>query len=236
MRAATKAAAAVAAALVLASSPALAEPADVEVAYRMSWNGIDIATVIDRVSFADGRYRIESVATSEGLAKSLGLPAVNRTSEGSYSEEGGLVPERYEQDRDGKRRIALIDRASGTVTLDNEGEVSEVALTGDMVHDNLTLSYDFYVRARLVAEGSFLLTDGRRIRDIQIRQADQPETVSTGLGELEARRVFRVTDSDRNYKFWFATAHDLLPARIQLERAGSAVVFTLLEIGPPPSQ
>ena len=212
------------------SSAAMSKPADVRLVYKMTWNGLSIATVVDTLRFTSGGYVIDSRAESEGLAKAVNQPAVNRNSQGVYSELEGLKPERYERERDGELRISRIDREAGVVKLDNEGEMSEVEITHELVHDNLSLAYDSYVRAGAAEDLKFQLTDGRRLTDVAYKKDADEGVVSTGMGELRAQRLSRVTDTDRNYVLWLATEHDLLPALIQLERGGSSIVFTLLEI------
>lgn len=208
---------------------AAASPEPAVVTYKMYWGGIPIADVTDTLEFAAGGYAISSESVATGLAAAIGYPPVNRYSTGTYTDAGELVPDRYEQTHDGASRISVIDRGSGKVLIDKEGEKSEGEITQDEVHDILTVMYSFYSEGEAGAGGTLNMTDGRRLIEVElVRVSDEPESVSTGVGEVMAHKYERVTDrDDREYFFWYSEGLRNMPVRVTLKRKNSFIEFVL---------
>ena len=96
------------------------------------------------MEFNDGIYKITSKAIPVGVAEMLGEPPINRYSTGTYTNDGVLMTEHYEQERDGEKRISRIDRAAGMVFMEKEdGTKLEGEIILDVVNDYLTTLYSF---------------------------------------------------------------------------------------------
>lgn len=223
------------AAALAAASVALsvvAEPVEATAVFKMSWNGIPIAESTDTLEFSGGRYKISSAAVAIGLAAAIGQKPIDRFSEGAYGEDGFLAPERYEHVRDGKSRISVIDRAAGEVRINTEGAEKTEELTGDRVHDNLSLAYNFYATGSAPERGGFHLTDGRRLTDVEfVAVGDGPETVETGMGRVEAQKYERLTDRPgRSYLIWFSEDHRMMPVKYEYRRDGTVITFVMQSV------
>ena len=219
-------------AALLAFTASAADPVKAIVKFKMTWSGIPIAEATDTLEFKDGRYKITSEAVAIGLAKALGQPPIDRYSEGTYDESGFLSPERYEHVRDGKSRISVIDREAGVVRINTEGVESTEEITLDAIHDNLTLAYNFYALGEALPAGKFHLTDGKRMVDIDfVAVGEEPETVETGMGRIEAYKFERLTDKPgRKYLIWYAKDARLMPAIYVSRRDSSEISFILQSV------
>ena len=201
------------------------------VKFRMAWGGIEIADVTDTIEFAGDRYAIKSEAVPIGLAKVIGQPPIDRYSEGTFNGLG-LLPERYEYLRDGKSRLSVIDRSQGKVMINTEGNEKTVELVQDKIHDNLTLAYNFYATGALPEKGMFLLTDGKRVSEVEFAESDAgPEMIETGLGTIKARKIIRTNNKPgREYAIWVSEDYRMVPVMYLNKTQNSEITFILQSV------
>ena len=204
------------AALLLASTGALAIPNEITAEYQVTNSGVKIGRVNETFTRKGDDYFIQSVTRSEGPLKLLYDEQVTLESSGKVV-ASGLKPLRFEQKRakDSRRDVdATFDWERGVMRSTFRGESSEVPLPRD-TQDRLSLMYQF-MRARAV-EGTMRLamSNGRKVERYTYRLVGE-EKVSTPAGEFDTLHFERVTSrpDESRADVWLAKDHHNFPVRV----------------------
>ena len=204
------------AALLLASSGALAIPTEITAEYQVTNSGVKIGRVSETFTRKGDDYFIQSVTRSEGPLKLLYDEQVTLESSGKVV-ASGLKPLRFEQKRakDSRRDVdATFDWERGVLRSTFRGESSEVPLPRD-TQDRLSLMYQF-MRARAV-EGAMKvpMSNGRKVELYTYRLVNE-ERITTPAGEFDTLHFERVTSkpSEGRADVWLAKAHHNFPVRV----------------------
>ena len=174
------------------------------------------ADVTEALTFsADGReYELRNQATAVGLARLLYGDSTSR-SRGVVDDTHGLLMTLYQEQR-GKRDAQQAELKAGVLHL-RRGEQTREEAMALPVFDHLSAVYRSYLKGEVV-DGGFQYTNGWRLKEYEYANAGM-ETVSTGLGEVEA--VLLVRESARGVrKIWLAPALDYLPVRLYVNDKG----------------
>jgi Protein of unknown function (DUF3108) len=184
-------------------------PRQIKIEYSLRKAGVALGTASETLSRQGDRYTIESEA--RGLAGLLGN--IQRKSQGSVTSQG-LRPVLYEDRRNGKPyATARFNWENKQVSLEREGKPKKVNDIEGEIHDPLTLAYSFAFRAMPIAELSFGLANGRRLKPHRL-QFKGKEKLATPLGEVETLRFAEREDDGSATEIWLSGAHEFLPVRV----------------------
>lgn len=204
------------AALLLASTGALALPNEITAEYQVTNSGVKIGRVNESFTRKGDDYFIQSVTRSEGPLKLIFDDQVTLESTGKVVSTG-LKPLRFEQRRakDSRRDIdATFDWERGVMRSTFRGESSEVPLPGD-TQDRLSLMYQF-MRARAV-EGAMKIpmSNGRKV-EVYTYRLVREEKLATPAGEFDTLHFERVTSAPTESRadVWLAKDHFNFPVRV----------------------
>jgi hypothetical protein len=204
------------AALLLASTGAVAIPNEITAEYQVMNSGVKIGRVNETFTRKGDDYFIQSVTRSEGPLKLFLDEQVTLESSGKVV-ASGLRPMRFEQKRarDSRRDIdATFDWERGVMRSTFRGESSEVPLPRD-TQDRLSLMYQF-MRARAV-EGAMRvpMSNGRKV-EVYTYRLVREEKLATPAGEFDTLHFERVTTrpTESRADVWLAKDHFNFPVRV----------------------
>ncbi|MEO7743280.1 MAG: DUF3108 domain-containing protein [Usitatibacter sp.] len=204
------------AALLLASTGALAIPNEITAEYQVMNSGVKIGRVNETFTRRGDDYFIQSVTRSEGPLKLIFDDQVTLESSGKIVGTG-LKPLRFEQKRarDPRRDVdATFDWERAVMRSTFRGESSEVPLPAD-TQDRLSLMYQF-MRARAV-EGAMKvpMANGRKV-EIYTYRLVREERITTPAGEFDTMHFERVTSTPNESRadVWLAKDRFNFPVRI----------------------
>lgn len=204
------------AALLFASTGALAIPNEITAEYQVMNSGVKIGRVNETFTRKGDDYFIQSVTRSEGPLKLIFDDQVTLESTGKVV-GGGLRPLRFEQKRarDSRRDVdATFDWERGVMRSTFRGESSEVALPSD-TQDRLSLMYQL-MRARAV-EGTMKvpMANGRKV-ELYTYRLVREEKLTTPAGEFDTLHFERVTGkpTESRADVWLAKDRFNFPVRV----------------------
>jgi len=130
----------------------------------------------------------------------------------------GLQPERYQETRNKRVKVAEFDAVAGKLRLPSGNEEPLEPGTQDRMSVLLQLSAIGRADAAAFAVGKvlpFKVAGSSHSDNWRFRVAGK-ETLSTGMGNVEAVHLVRERDHDDGQKIevWLAPAHDWLPVRV----------------------
>ena len=206
------------------------QPRDVEINFSLSYGGLEIAEVVDRLIFgANGEYVIESKAQSTGLAKLLNKGNTSIRSEGKILPSGRPAMHNFSYDSNRTHRRAQLAPDGGTVTITDKDVTREAFVLMPQVDDLLTVLYMHYITGHLVRDDQIQLTDGRKLKIYDISFAAAPVDITTPAGTFTAEHGKRVTlASDRIRIAWFAEDLSFLPVQFISSDGGLELKLSLL--------
>lgn len=203
--------------------PAFAEaakawPASGRIVYRVYYgdDGVPLGRTTHRWKHAAGRYRMQSLVETTGMAALFKDFRYLQRSEGTVS-KGGLRPERYSVDQKGKpKQQARFDWKRGEVRIDRGDSHREAKITkGDQ--DVLSLWHQL-ARAPLDKAPGTLTVVTNKAAAVSVVRDMGVETLNLPMGEITARHM-SVHSDDGNVKvdLWLAEGRNNLPVRIRIE-------------------
>lgn len=204
------------AALLVASTGALAIPTEITAEYEVTNSGVRIGRVNETFTRKGDDYFIQSVTRSEGPLKVLFDDQVTLESTGKVV-GSGLRPMRFEQRRarDSRRDVdATFDWERRVLRSTFRGESSEVPLPRN-TQDRLSLMYQF-MRARAVeGEMKVPMSNGRKVEMYTYRLVRE-EKLATPAGEFDTLHFERVTSmpTDSRADVWLAKDRFNFPVRV----------------------
>lgn len=164
------------------------------------------------------QYRVE-------ITGQVIIQLLKQVSMGSWRTGDGLVPLRYTDQRLLRSETAVnFNREQSPPSLSFSTRTDSLPLEPG-TQDSASLIMQL---ASLMASGSthlypgasvrFSLADTRKVREVTFRLADQPESVMTGMGRLEAWRFSYQAPGgsyERSMDIWFAREVDWHPVRLR---------------------
>jgi hypothetical protein len=211
---------------------ALAAPKGKEVIeiYR---NKLLLGKVEETFTVASGRYRIESVTLTDGVASLLSKDRITRLSVGQVTKEG-LKPQLYEEKRMSDKKIksaaaARFDWAQKVLTLEHDDKSEQVPLPAGTL-DWSALFYQFLFRAPRNDVVSVTLTDGKRIETYDYRFADEAD-VTTAAGNFKTAHYVRTSkEGERKTEIWLAKNKSYFPVRLTQQEDGNVIEQRLVAL------
>jgi hypothetical protein len=204
-----------------------AAPPSVTLQYASFVNGVQNPDGNIRWEQGGGRYRL-SVET-----RMLWFRFAFH-SEGAI-DEGGLAPERYEEERRKKKQAVRFDRATRTLVFESAGK-QEPLPDGAQDRFSVFLQLVGLVRGnpqRYVAPGvteTFQVADTRDLEPMRVQYVGEEE-VDTGSGFTRAKHFIRLprhADDRRRVEVWLAEAVGWMPVKLrQTEPDGTQIDLVL---------
>ncbi len=193
-------------------------PASGRIVYRVYYGdgGMPLGRTTHRWKHAAGRYRMQSLVETTGMAALFKDFRYVQRSEGTVS-KGGLRPERYSVDQKGKpKQQARFDWKRGEVRIDRGDSHREAKIAkGDQ--DVLSLWHQL-ARAPLDKAPGTLTVVTNKAAAVSVVRDMGVETLKLPMGEMAARHI-AVHSDDGSVKvdLWLAEGHKNLPVRIRIE-------------------
>jgi hypothetical protein len=226
-----------------ASEPAaepFAWPASTRIRYTLTGNYRGDVTGDAQVEWVrqDSRYQVHLDVT---VGPSFSPIYTRRMSSQGQLTEGGLYPERYDEDsklafRD--RRIAHLNFEADEVVLRNGNRLPRTPGMQDSASQFVQMSYLFSRQPQLLKPGGVIempLVLPKR-QSVWLYDVRDTELIQTPFGELEAvrlqpRRESRKGD-DLTAEVWFAPSLRYLPVRIRIQKDEESYLDLLIERKP----
>jgi hypothetical protein len=183
-----------------------APPTAVKATYELYRNHFFVAVIQESYTAADGKYRIDSEATTQGLVALVKKDRITRLSTGDVA-AGGLKPESFEEkrisgDKD-KTASARFDWKDATISLNHDGKTESHPLEAG-TQDIASLFYQFLFRAPKTDVVKVTVTDGKRLENYEYRFVDE-QSVDTPAGKFTAAHYMHVSENgDRKTEIWLA--------------------------------
>lgn len=193
-------------------------PASGRIIYRVYYgdDGLLLGRTTHQWKHAAGRYRMQSLVETTGMAALIKDFRYQQRSEGTVSERG-LRPERYSVEQKGKpKQAARFDWKRGKVLIDR-GDSHREAKIGKGDQDVLSLWHQL-ARVPLKAVPRTLTVVTNKAAAVSVVRDMGVETLNLPMGETAARHV-AVHSDDGNVKvdLWLAEGNKNLPVRIRIE-------------------
>lgn len=228
---------------VAASAPAaepFAWPASTRIRYTLTGNYRGDVTGDAQVEWVrqDSRYQVHLDVT---VGPSFSPIYTRRMSSQGQLTEGGLYPERYDEDSKlafTDRRIAHLSFEADEVVLKNGNRSPRTPGMQDSASQFVQMSYLFSRQPQLLKPGGVIeipLVLPKR-QSIWVYDVRETELIQTPFGELEAvrlqpRRESRKGD-DLTAEVWFAPGLRYLPVRIRIQKDEESYLDLLIERKP----
>jgi len=214
-----------------------APPSHIEAVYRVSLEGLDVAEMTETFTRKDGRYRIESVSRSVGLAALFKPETMRIVSEGRVT-DAGLRPDHVRQTRERQSQRnshADFDWERHTLTLNDLAGQRSVTLPDD-TQDRISAMYQFLF---LTLDGKdtldFHMTNGSKLDDYSYRLSD-PRPVKVPFGTFSARYVTTPPQANGGQtEIWLAAEQYHLPVKMVVTEGNGnryVQVLTALTVTP----
>lgn len=178
-----------------------------------------IGEVMHTLEIENGRYVLQSVTETVGLAKLIKTYKITQYSSGSYSEEG-LQPEQFFEERADRlatlRNTVEFDHAEQRARFSHGGEA---ALPPD-TQDILSILYQFPPLANAETVTTFV-SNGKKIERYEFEIAAN-ENIQTTMGELRAVHLRKLhLPNEEGLEVWLALEYRLFPVKMRIiERNG----------------
>lgn len=221
-----------------ASPPAIPEPARpvlpasgvIRFAIYKSSLGFQVGRAEHRWEFSeDGRYRLNGVTETSGLAALLRPARLEQESSGRLV-AGGLQPEHFRSLKNGKdaNENADFDWASREVRLSRDGSQRPIALG---TQDILSLNYQLAYLGKL-AEGSSLgVVTGKKYERYELDSLGEEE-IEVPAGRFRTLHLRAMTDNVT--EIWIALDRARLPVKIRFtDKKGESFEQVATELGMP---
>lgn len=178
-----------------------------------------IGEVMHTLEIENGRYVLQSVTETVGLAKLIKTYKITQYSSGSYTEEG-LQPEQFFEERADRlatlRNTVEFDHAEQRARFSHGGEA---ALPPD-TQDILSILYQFPPLANAETVTTFV-SNGKKIERYEFEIAAN-EDIQTTMGELRAVHLRKLhLPNEEGLEVWLALEYRLFPVKMRIiERDG----------------
>lgn len=211
-----------------AARPVLAAHGVIRFAIVKESLDLQVGRAEHRWTFAeDGRYRLQGITETTGLAALFKSVRLEVVSEGRMA-PGGLQPDRFRTTKNGRdaNENADFDWAAQVVTLSRDGSVRDIARG---TQDLLSLNYQLAYLGRL-AEGSTIgVVTGKKYERYVLDSLGE-EDIETPVGRFRTLHLRAMTDNTT--EIWIALDRQRLPVKIRFtDKKGESFVQVVTEIG-----
>ena len=207
--------------------PPLPKRAQLTFAVYKGSGGFRVGEAIHTLEIDDGRYILNAVTKTVGLASLFKTFELTQYSSGSYTKDG-LQPELFFEQR--KDKLATLRY---TAEFDHEAQIARFSQGGEVILppetlDILSVMYQF-PPMRGVEIVSVYVSNGRKIERYQFG-IGLHEVIDTSIGKLETVHLRKVhTQNEEGLDIWLAREYRLFPVKIQFtekngEVTGEAVI------------
>jgi Protein of unknown function (DUF3108) len=198
-------------------------PASGEAQYKLRM-GIVSGELTLSWKFADGHYRLDSVAQGSGIFAIAGKFV--QASEGDVA-TSGLRPSTFSMERRGKKDSAAFNWADNSVRFTGKsGERTEAATPG--TQDMLSLLFQLAFAPPLGADLTVIVTNGRKLERYAFERAGN-EVISLEGGKFNTLKIIKQRKGDDDgMEVWLALEHHYLPVKIRVtDKKGSVIEQSL---------
>ena len=205
---------------------ALPIPASGEAQYKLRM-GIVSGELTLSWKFADGHYRLDSVAQGTGLFAVAGK--FIQASEGDVATTG-LRPVTFSMERRGKKDIAVFNWSDNSVRFTGKsGERTEAAAPG--TQDMLSLLFQLAFVPPLGDDLTMIVTNGRKLERYFFERAGN-EVLNLEGGKFNTLKISKQRKADEDgVEVWLALEHHYLPVKIRVtDKKGSVVEQSLMSL------
>ena len=205
---------------------ALPVPASGEAQYKLRM-GVVSGELTLSWKFADGHYRLDSVAQGSGLFAVAGK--FIQASEGDIAATG-LRPVTFSMERRGKKDIAVFNWSDNSVRFSGKnGEHTEPAAPG--TQDMLSLLFQLAFVPPLGDDLTMIVTNGRKFERYAFERAGM-EVVDLEGGKFNTLKISKQRKGDEDgVEVWLALEHHYLPVKIRFtDKKGSVVEQSLMSL------
>lgn len=210
-----------------------AAPVQIQAAYTLALDGIEVAQMSETFSRNGEHYQLNSVSRAVGLLAAFRPETITVHSEGDITAQG-LRPQQMLQQRErdaARNSAAVFDWANNQLTLtDRNGERRVELAAGSQ--DRLSAIYQFlFLDLRQLRELAFMMTDGHKL-DRYDYQQQEGQQVEVPLGKFKA--AYWVSPAQANgskTEIWLAVERSNFPVKIVVTEAnGSRYTQTLTQL------
>lgn len=199
--------------------PPLPRRAQLVFAANKGTSDFKIGAVVHKLELDDGRYILQSVSETVGLAKLFKSYKLTQYSSGSYSQQG-LQPEQFFEERADRlgtqRNTVELNHAAQRAYFSHGGEAPLPLDTQDI----LSILYQFppLDRAELVTAS---VSNGKKIESYEFEVATN-EIIHTAMGELRTVHLRKLHQpNEEGLEVWLALEYRLFPVKMRIiERNG----------------
>lgn len=199
--------------------PALPRRAHLIFAANKGTSDFKIGEVMHTLEIDDGRYVLQSVSETVGLAKLFKSYKLTQYSSGNYSRQG-LQPEQFFEERADKlgtqRNTVELDHAAQRAYFSHGGEAPLPPDTQDI----LSILYQFPPLGHAEVVTAFV-SNGKKIERYEFEVAAD-ENIKTAMGELSTVHLRKLHQpNEEGLEVWLALEYRLFPVKMRIiERNG----------------
>ncbi len=205
---------------------ALPLPASGEAQYKLRM-GLVSGELTLSWKFADGHYRLDSIAQGSGIFAIAGKYI--QVSEGDIA-TSGLRPATFSVERRGRKESAAFNWSENSVRFSGKsGERTEAATPG--TQDMLSLLFQLAFAPPLGSDLTVIVTNGRKLERYAFERAGE-EMISLEGGKFNTLKILKQRKGDDDgMEVWLALEHHYLPVKIRVtDKKGSVIEQTLMAI------
>ena len=205
---------------------ALPLPASGEAQYKLRM-GLVSGELTLSWKFADGHYRLDSVAQGSGIFAIAGK--FIQASEGDIATTG-LRPANFSMERRGKKDSASFNWTDNSVRFSGKsGERTEAVTPG--TQDMLSLLFQLAFVPPLGDDLTVVVTNGRKLERYSFERAGS-EVISLEGGKFNTLKILKRRKGDEDgMEVWLALEHHYLPVKIRVtDKKGSVIEQSLMAI------
>ena len=178
-------------------------------------------------NFADGHYRLDSVAQGTGIFAIAGKYI--QASEGDIT-TSGLRPAAFSVERRGRKDSAKFNWPESSVQFNGKsGERTESVNPG--AQDMLSLLFQLAFTPPLGDDLTVIVTNGRKLERYAFERAGE-ETIELEGGTFRTLKILKQRKGDEDgMEVWLALEHHYLPVKIRVtDKKGSVIEQNLMAI------
>lgn len=219
--------------------PPLPHRAQLTFAVNKGTGNFQVGEAIHTMEIKDGHYVLQAVTKTVGLAKLFKTYQLTQYSSGSYTQQTGLQPERFFEERAEKigsqRNTVEFDRASQHAHFSHGGEI---ALPPD-IQDILSILYQFPPLAE-VETVPVSVSNGKKIERYEFEIATN-EIIDTALGKLLTVHLRKLhAPGEEGMEIWLALEYRLFPVKMRIiEKNGEVsgeIIITDIRVEDAPEE
>jgi hypothetical protein len=197
-------------AISLAGAAAAEPPARIEVTYMVSRNGSAMAEIVERLEYAGGNYALTETWKGKGLYALLG--SARRVSQGTIA-NNVLRPREFFDERSGRDTArAWFDWKAQTLTMQYKGSKGTEPLPPN-AQDRLSFFLALSLLPGNADSVSYSIADGKGLSRHTYKVVTR-ERVRLPVGEFDAVKVVRQSDSNESAELWLSAQHNYIPLRL----------------------